>query len=572
MNKRHTLARVSALPLLFGMLAACGDDTQKQTAPFVIIDEIDQGDTTDMKTTEDMGPGEVDQGPGDPTVAAEPRGNVFLNDPTKDERKTTEVVLPKPDNEEGRLTNDVVNVLNCINELGEPLSFQGFMIGNLCKEVQTALPAQDGHYTHIMPPAQYTDPSDVFAEVQMYYHVNQVHDYFTKELGLTGIERIDALPNVQIYTNETAAQFLGRPPGWFPFDNAAFMFPESFEQAGLPPREKGAIVFGQGEVADFSYDASVIYHEYTHSIVGTNRLQGVFPDSYGLNNTPGAINEGLADYFATTMLEDPLLGRYGLAAFGADKARDLSKNYTCPASLSSEIHDDGRIMGAMLWSARQELGKAVTDPIVMRALNSSIAATGFDQFTQLVLAEANREGGRTAEVFNQKAQEFGLNGCERAKEFTTWQATSVPVSLVGRQELQGANFADGVPGYFQFWTQQNAEGKLPRLSWTIQSGGFGFGGGQLSGINLAVALGKPVVLNGTTVRSDAKFTNIASQSGQQSTVSQSVTLAADCFTGEGGKAYLMLLNPNNSGVSVVSTSITYVDDTPEAGALSCAQN
>lgn len=571
MNKMTT--RAALLLSILTVLSACGDDTSKQQAPFIILDDPDLG--VDMKTpTPDMD--EPDQAPVGPVVSDTPRGNVYLNDPTKDNRMTAEVDLPRPDNDEGFLTNSAVRVMNCINEEGESLTVQGFNIGYLCKEVQTALPAADGNYIHIKPPALDSDPNDSFAEVQMYYHVNRVHDYFKDELGLTNLERIDALPNVQIYTNALASRFLGQPEGWFPFDNAAFLFPESFEQLGLPPRDKGAIVFGQGQGADFSYDGSVIYHEYTHSVVGTNRLQGVFPDQYGLNNTPGAINEGISDYFATSMLDDPLLGRYGLAFFGPDAARDLAKTYTCPESLTTTIHNDGRIMGAMLWAVRQELGAKTTDLIVMRALNSAIVATGFDQFTQLLLAEAQREGGQTAEVFNRLATERGLVNCERAKELTNWQTRNSPVALVGKQELQGANFADGVPGYFQYWIKPPA-GKLARIGWTFQSGGGGFGGGgQTTGLNLAISKDKPAELqagiNGANIISDAKLTNIISQSGQNNTVSQSVTLAADCVAVGEGRTYLMVLNPNNSGVNIVATTITYVDDTPEANALSCAPN
>ncbi len=560
------------------LLLACGDDNAQNTPPVLIInDEEDTPADTTPHTTPHTTPDapvdmdEVDQ-PGN-VVAQAPEGFVYAHDPVMDNRQTTRVTLPRPNNEEGRLSNGAVNVLNCINEEGAPLSFGGLMVGYLCKEVQTALPGADGHYLQHTPPGQDSDPNDTFAEVQMYYHVNLIHDYYTDVLGVSSLpDPIDALPNVQLYTNEFAAQFLGQPPGWFPFDNAAFFFPDAFAQIGLPPRDSGAIVFGQGASVDFSYDTSVIYHEYTHALIGATRLNGSFPDRYGLNNTPGAINEGLADYFATSLLDDPILGRYGLAAFGPDLVRDLTGDYSCPASLMTEVHEDGKIIGAALWQLRAQLGAPVVDVVVMRAISSATTATGFTEFAAALQAEAEDEG--VGAEFAAVLDARGLSDCDRARAWTNWQATRVPISAPGPQEAGSPAFREWAPGHLQFFVEV-PEGQAVTLTWSSTSqGGGGFGAPQPANLQLATRKGAPVELNigpnSVSLIEDARLTvpGTVQGQGQQQTTRQTITLGPSCLATPGERTYLMLVN-SGGGTHIVQTSLQLVDADTATNLTTC---
>lgn len=551
---RTTSLLMFALIAGFTSLAACGDSETKQqkTDPFVFIEE----DTTPDDTTPDDTTGNDETLDGG--VSDSPEGRVFLNDPVKDDRKTSIVMLPKPDNDEGRLSNEAVRVFNCLNEPGDPLKFSGFEIGNICKEVQTVRP-QAGTYLHVDVPSSDTDPNDPFAEVQMYYHVNQIYTYLKDEQQVTGLAAIDALPNVQLFITDQAAQFTGQQPGWNAFDNAAFFFPESFAQLGLPAREEGAIVFGQGARTDYSYDAAVIYHEYTHSMIGPNRLNGVFADRQGLNNTAGAINEGLADYFASSVLGDPVIGRYGLAGLDAQYVRDLSKVYTCPESLSTEIHDDGLIIGSYLYAVQQAIGTEATDRVVLSALNSAIQATGFDAFTMLLLSAASQEDAAISEAFTRLANERGLNGCERAIEWDTWQATRIPIAVAGASDLQGPTLPNGAPGYIQHWFEA-PEGKVATLTWTMQAAGGAPGGQpQPSSLNLGIQHNGQVELSNNATPNAKYFVEdiaVTNASGGQVQL-QRITLGASCLS-QTGRTYLMMLN-KGAGTNITARTIAYAD-------------
>lgn len=596
----HTITRALALVASASLLLmgqACGGDDTKPKAdePFLIIDltpdeggmdPVDQGPVDesdmapdvpdmpaapqpDMTEVPDM-PEEVDMPPVDMDVVINdaPRALVFINDPTTDNMVLTEVELVTPTSTDGSLFNDTVEVVNCLNQPGEELSFMGFTVGNLCQEISTTTP-QDGDFLHIMPPAQYSDPNDTFAEVQMYYHVNAIHDYLSGSLDVQTLPpRLSAIPNLQIYVNALAAGFLGTQEGWQAFDNAAFLFPESFEQVGLPPRANGAIVFGQGQNVDFSYDASVIRHEYIHSVIGNMRLNGVLVDRWGLNNTPGALNEALADYFAASMQDNPVVGRYGLAAFGAAYARDLSEPKTCPEDMSTEVHDDGRVVGSMLWEVRSQLGKEQADALIMGALLSSTQRTEFKLFGESLVDEAALVSPEVEATVQGVVDEWGLRDCRRSREWTGWSATTVPHSYTGTQALQGgANFGDFVPGYMQFYVDV-PEGQAVELSWALvpaQQQGAG-----ASKLDLITRHGEEITITGglggnISVNYDERF-QPAVASNQQI-----VILDPSCLAPDGGRTHLMLVNAQAGDASVRQMGIRLIPDpsTAPMGTQTC---
>jgi hypothetical protein len=129
----------------------------------------------DLSVEEDLAP---------PPILEEPRAQVFLNDPITNEGQLSEVVLEKSTSERGLLTSEAVQVFNCLNEEGGLTGEiqMGFTIEvSLCKEEQTVTPDADGHYLSIAPPEDYTDPNDSFAEVMMYYYVNEIADYYLEK-------------------------------------------------------------------------------------------------------------------------------------------------------------------------------------------------------------------------------------------------------------------------------------------------------------------------------------------------------------------------------------------------------
>jgi hypothetical protein len=181
----------------------------------------------------------------------------------------------------------------------------------------------------------------------MYRNVTRAHDYFKAAHGVDWLDfPLPAIVNLQFKITPPIplGDFRPGPNGWYDFPNAAYFPKESWDalagQLGLPGRDTDSIIFGQAG-HDFSYDASVIMHEYTHAVIGTDRLGGRVLDAYGLDDSPRAMNEGLADYFAASVADAPVVGEYGIGKLAPNLVRDLSVSRRCPDDLVNEIHADG---------------------------------------------------------------------------------------------------------------------------------------------------------------------------------------------------------------------------------------
>ena len=541
-----------------GATGATGDetgDTGDETG--------DTGETGDE--TGDTGETGDDTGDtGDTGAAIDPQASIWLHDPITEDHVTTVVDMPMPTTEDGALTNEYVEVRNCLNEDGgQAIDFLGFEVGRLCHEVQTALPGDDGTYLHIVPPETYDDTGDLFAELMMYYHVNELHDYFQQVHGLTHLDfPLQALVNVSLYISPEVAGLIGLAAGWQAFPNAAFIPEEGFEQFMLPPRDNGAIVFGQFQFTDFAYDSSVIYHEYTHAMIGTDVLIGVLVDPFGLDNTPGAMNEGFADYFAATLNGDALIGNYALGFAGEQYRRDLTEFRRCPDDLTSEIHADGKIIGSAMWSLREAIGKDTTDTIVLAALQNLPGAVNFEVMGQLILSEAEDVSPEIADTVEEILTDHGVLGCVRAKEWTSFNyldsADVLPYAVAGKQQVSG--FAGGVPGYFQFYVDVPEGAAGVTLTYKAVEGaslgGLGGGGGGSVKLDVAIRDGAPVIFQATTGSYTADAT-VSPAPHPAAETTQAMTLTGACLPAGGeGRLYFMMLNNGQGDANINQMSVT----------------
>jgi hypothetical protein len=507
------------------------------------------------------------------TPSGPPRAKVFVHDPVTDNQKVNEVTLVPPTTADGKLTGPSVEVHNCLQQDGGTvLKRSGFEIGTMCIEAQTVVKDPDGNYFSVAPPADFGDGQDPFAELQMYFHVSTIHDFFHDGFGLTDLDfPLTAIVNLTMNIKPEIAKFTGQEPGWNGFPNALFMPPEGFAQFGLPVRDNGAIVFGQYKATDFSYDASVIYHEYTHAMVGTTRLSGVTIDSTGLDNLPGAMNEGFADYFSCSLRDDPHIGAYALTSFGGGYLeRDLSKAKKCPDDLTTEMHADGKIIGSALWQIRQKVGNTRADGIILKALSSFTKSTSLTGAGKLILAEAKGVDKTTGDQVKAILDAHGILTCKRTKVFEAFNADDsaehVPYTVEGLGSAQGNAFPTGMPGYLQFYIDVPADTGSVAIGWHNDNHG-GFGG--LGKLGLAVRLGEPVQITiDGNLNSDAQFA-VAVDAKDQSW--QHVTLAGKCMPSQGGRVYLMFLNPGQASVAMDQMTVTLQKSTPTQGVPSACQ-
>ncbi len=209
---------------------------------------------------------------------------------------------------------------------------------------------------------------NLFDHTNTYYWVQAAGRYMGKVYGSSPID----------YSMPVFVNFDDAGDGYV---NAFFTSVDADEgDTGFPP---GYLLFGEfTEISfdvmdDLSRDPSVVIHEYTHALV--HGAGGVF-GAGDLDSPERAVNEALADYGASTLLRDPLVGEVFAFHSGPDIAlfdealRDLESAVTLQDNLFDtpgflpgwpEEHDAGEIFGAFTWRSRTALKNKFTDPLFL---------------------------------------------------------------------------------------------------------------------------------------------------------------------------------------------------------------
>jgi Zn-dependent metalloprotease len=219
----------------------------------------------------------------------------------------------------------------------------------------SAVPAVGGAFNFALD-STYKSTTDDFAAPMAYYHLDK-HVSFFKHLD-------PALPSgTGRAIKASLPAIVNVFQGGAPFENAQYN--------GL----LDAMVFGQGATADFAYDATVMYHEFTHGVVSAWGGFNPTMDALGGVWEPKGLNEGTADAMAASENGRSLVGSF-LTATGFPAGtpgpflRDLSDpnaSRTCQGDgtsqaagngLQGEEHADGEIWNGFYWEVYQGLKAA----------------------------------------------------------------------------------------------------------------------------------------------------------------------------------------------------------------------
>ena len=168
-----------------------------------------------------------------------------------------------------------------------------------------------------------------------------------------------------------------------------------------------------------------MYHELTHAVVDHSlKLVAWHVDARGAIDAPGAMNEGLADYFSSALTGDPDIGEYASKDISQNSGvlRTLANQDACPTSVIGEVHFDSTLFSGALWSARTALPEAdrnAFDAALYKAMrtNPGRGDLGFDDLAKLFLATLSTDlpAGATALEAAMKARGV-LPSCERILE------------------------------------------------------------------------------------------------------------------------------------------------------------
>ncbi len=433
-------------------------------------------------------------------------GNVFTSNPTKTPTLTQQPLGPwlTPGQDPVRLQGPDVKVLNCLDQM-QCQDLMGLSLHS-CTHVQGAQATAAGDFLSIQRPASDLDGEDQFAEVQMFFHVNRVSEFF-RDLGFGGLDDqpLTAIVNQRIPIDladlfgsiGAATCTNGVPPAGhqlYKLDNALFT-----SDGSLFGITGGAIVFGQGTGADFAYDGDVVYHEFTHAVMGT--LTPDFAssplDEYGYDPTGPGLGEGTSDYFSSALTGDPDVAEYaGPALAGSGQfLRTLANDKTCPSSLWGEVHQDGEQWGGALWDIRSalEVGqRAAFDIAVFDAISAFADTTDQLSAAALVVAEVTTSLGAPAgATATARFAARGLDDCnDRVIDVPADSGSAKDVLFLG-----GSEIATPAPGPVQFKLDVPAgTTRITISTLASQANGGGFGGGSAPAVKLIVKPGADPIL------------------------------------------------------------------------------
>jgi Zn-dependent metalloprotease len=229
-------------------------------------------------------------------------------------------------------------------------------------------------------------------EVNVFWHVNEMHDWFRSLLGQDLMNY-----QMQAYVDYSDSSC---PNAFYRGDNKNIYFCPA---------------------TDYARESDVIYHEYTHGIV--DHIPN-YPLPY--QDEAGAIDEGIADYFAATKNGDPTIGEgvgtirtiTNVVNYGNKCNRETSscaENQYWQRSTSPDInrndygyvHHNSLVVSGSLWNLRQNQGLSASyvdrltfDTLILRKplnftelLNGLIAQGGTSRESQIKAAFATRGVG-----------------------------------------------------------------------------------------------------------------------------------------------------------------------------------
>ncbi|HCH61686.1 MAG TPA: hypothetical protein DFR83_02700, partial [Deltaproteobacteria bacterium] len=384
-----------------------------------------------------------------------PSALVYPVDPIR----TPETVdVRMPESTRFGLTSSHFDVYNCV-DLGETYRANtdlGEVDLRMCTH-RSPLPPDGGQWR--FSPVPYPEDTnldeDDFAGPHLLWHGEQTIASLTA-LGLplddrpSEWQRLKTLSNYRL-TDLSSEAAMSDPEGPLSaYDNAFFRRGRETSEGEPTPPE---LVFGQGTVGDFAYDADVIIHEIGHFAVWTQGGPSyVRTTEHGSSAEPGALNEGLADYFAAILTDDPEIATYSGDALGRSYIRTLDGEARCPDSLMGQVHADSQPFSQALWSYRSTLeptDQALLDRSIVDALPTIGSTGGFSTAVEAVVAEVDLQlSAAHAEALFTEFSRRSVHACDPHVPVTESGVEVRSYSLV--PAFYPNSYHDPIPGYVQF--------------------------------------------------------------------------------------------------------------------------
>lgn len=231
-----------------------------------------------------------------------------------------------------------------------------------------------------------------FGEVNSYYHVDLIAAYVDEllsELGSPSLPKVTVVVNAHHAATENDGLRDGvmRPSGWLPFQGGHYRLPSAhynlMEYNAISPDgeihigpgwrllEYGKLVEAAGGRyrANASHNASILYHEYGHHITRhtADFRANDLCHTHQQDNRKIAIDEGMADYWTATLLNNPhiwiLHHRHDEEIIHPRSLLSTKTIVHYDNSKRADPHGNGTIWAATLWDLRTKMFKMAVDGV-----------------------------------------------------------------------------------------------------------------------------------------------------------------------------------------------------------------
>ena len=410
------------------------------------------------------------------------------------------------------------------------------------------------------------DPRDAYAEVNAFYQAHMAIEAF-EALGVDPalMTPIEVVVNYMKYDGYDVERFSDPYGTLVPITNAYYT-------GGSVPGETGdhphRLMFGQGTYVDVAYDADVLYHEFGHAVVA--RLDGPrrsLLGPYGITNEASALNEGLADYFSSTITGDPIFAEY--ASWKPDDNevdgwRDLTNTANCQDDFEAAPHHDSKPWAGALWTVRSGLAEGqrhTFDIALVEALRGMGGYASFELAATLAVSTVKTVMGD--DIANRLLAEFEsryLFDCPR------WLPADGGPGSLSASGLRGLTITGPAPGKVQLHLPVDRVGgdlvirgsQRRALGPRLHTGSYDAEPNPY--LRVITRLGSPIeymYVPGVTIGvydHDAPFIETGEVS--ETSTSQYIDYEARVPIDEAGTLYLMVASASDSGGSMRSLTFT----------------
>ncbi len=557
----------------------------------------------------------------------ENQAKVYRTNPVVDNGTTSVVTLPVGASQSVPANDDIVSY-NCVDNgtVKTVTTSHGTRDIHICDLLQAAPDSTSGDYTQYGP-APDDQGGDYFAELQIFYHANKAFDYFRGFDGNSGFKLADVdTPLFAVANWMTAPHTHGTPSAdggvgeggttpeagveagdagdaaadaglapLQPYQNAAYVpyQPGAGGSSSLttlyPDKISGGVLeFGQGQYADYSYDGEVIYHEFTHAVV--NATLNLVPywhlDSQGGTPAPGAMNEGLADFFSASISGESKMGTYAIKdlqipGLTMDCIRNLDNANASPKDQAGEVHTDSLFFSGALWKVRSQLAsddlkKQFTQAMFTTMITVQSGDLGYkDLADAFVTALKNTMGDTTAQAMTDEFKARGiLPENDRTIEWAGQAIHGYDPQLSGVLILPGLmdylTTLPYAPSYFQVKVPLGTGATTITATFeSLSSGSSYYGGGGITPAYLA-SFDQAVAFHTLPSFGAVSGTVIDATTPQVDGGADTQTWTASIPVPPGSSAaYLMLVNKGNGEGYFTNLSFT-ADGEPVDGGIDAA--